>query len=126
MKAKTLKLLKTQRVEYRIWVGLSNTGETIVQDMIVRECATETEAKERANVHLTKCRRMGEPYRKTVYVYVSPQSKTFPGSREYRYGYFLCKTLEPEPRVFINFNGIDDLNSKKPLCRMWLRSDSVD
>jgi hypothetical protein len=34
--------------------------------------------------------------------------------------------MEPKPEVFVSFNAVVDVDSKKPISEIWLRQDSVN
>ena len=74
----------------------------------------------RAIAHRNECQQ-GRLFHKAVYLYRSDKVSWGP-----LFGFFGCKTMEPKPEVFVNFNAVVDVDSKKPISEIWLRQDSVN
>lgn len=104
-------------VHYSLWFeGHNNPGNReACEPLLVIECASSSEAIQKA-LNLMAEFKGGKPFTKTVTTYLSHNSL---------FGYFVCKTMEPEPSVFINFNSIIEIDSAKGENRAHIRSDSI-
>jgi hypothetical protein len=106
-----------RRVYYCLWNDGTRAGSRYACSTYhVYEFATDGEASSAA-IHFRDEVRGGKvPFKPSVFVYISHGS---------RFGFFVCKTLEPQPNVFINFHSINELDSKVGDITYNLRSDCV-
>jgi len=103
----------------RVYYCIYNDGKSSSMaclDLHVYEFSSRNEATV-ASITLRNLIRQGNvPFKPSMFVYKSHGSI---------FGYEVCKTLEPEPNVFVNMFSVVKLDSDHPIMTHNIREDSV-
>lgn len=110
-----------RRVRYFSYFAGNKSPETreVCENMVVTECESSDIAGAKAMEMAQKCEAGKHEFIRSLFTY---RTDSFGGSL---FGFFVCKTLEPEPHIFVNFHAITELDSNEGISTYALRSDSV-
>ena len=106
---------EVRRVYYCLWNN-GKSSSMACQDLHVTECSLDSVAGQSAVEFRNLIRQGKTPFKPSIFVYKSHGSI---------FGYKVCKTLEPEPNVFVNMFSVNKLDSDRPIMTHNIRKDSV-